>query len=247
MPTDSLREHWNQRAALGSTAGTRDLLAVELEHRAILAAVREYQPSTILEVGCGLGELARLITSTMHGVDYLAIDNASEMIGAAKAQPRNARLRFACLGIDDLPKGHFDCAITERMLINLPSWEAQKAAIHAIAERLNPGGHFLMCENSQDGLDAINRGRLAVGLPEITPPWHNRYLRDSELEDLGDPLRCEHYSATYYFLSRIVNAKLAHDSGREPEYDALVNQLALKLPAQGPWAQGRLWVWRKPG
>ena len=247
--TQTITEHWNQRAALGETAGTQDLIAKELEHRAILNALAEIKPSTILEVGCGRGELARLIVQNLPSVEYLAIDNSREMIAAAKAQPfRNARLRYANRGVEHLPKGHFDCVITERMLINLPSWEAQQQAIDAIAERLNPGGYYLMCENSQDGLGVINSARAALGLPAITAPWHNRYLQSGELLTVQslDWMVCKHFSSTYYFLSRVINAKLADEAGHQPAYDAPINRLALTLPAHGPYAQGRLWIWQKP-
>lgn len=245
--TQAITELWNSRAALGQTAGTQDLIAKELEHRAILTAVKGITPHTVLEVGCGRGELARLIVNEMHGIDYLAVDNSREMIAAAKAQPRNARLRYACRGVEDLPRGFFDCVITERMIINLPTWEAQKAAIAEITACLHPGGYYLMCENSQQGLEAINAARFCIGLEAIQRPWHNLYLEDSKLAQIdGLKLeRCEPFSALYYLLSRVVNAKLSDP----PAYDAPVNQLALSLPwscARGGLAQGRLWIWRKP-
>ena len=56
---------------------------------------------------------------------------------------------------------------------------------------------------------------------------------------------CVYYSSTYYFLSRVVNAWEAAQSGKDPDYDAPVNQLALKLPPIGDFGQGRLWLWRK--
>ena len=106
-----------------------------------------------------------------------------------------------------------------------------------------------MCENSQDGLSALNHLRTCVALPEITPPWHNRYLRDAEIAEIqitGVELeKVVRYSATYYFLSRIVNASLAKSEGREPDYNAPVNRLALSLPSFGDCDQSRLWLWRK--
>ena len=241
---------WDAQAAKGATAGTQDLILKQLEQRVILAAVERYRPSTVLEVGCGRGELARLIVSACPWLDYLAVDASREMIAAARSQPTlRSRLRFAHRDIAHLPTGYFDMVITERMLINLQGWEARKAGIDIIASRLNPGGHYVMCEHSQEGLDAINATRQTLGLPAIPVPWHNgRYLSDAELATVTSLrlVRCEPFSATYYLLSRIVNAKLAHDAGHEPSYDAPVNQFALDLPAVGPWAQGRLWVWRKP-
>jgi hypothetical protein len=106
-----------------------------------------------------------------------------------------------------------------------------------------------MCENSQDGLDQMNAVRESVGLSRITPPWHNRYLRDAEIEQTKIPgltlERIDYFSSTYYFLSRIVNAWQAAQNGREPDYDDPMNQLALKLPRLGKFGQGRIWLWRK--
>jgi len=251
--TDAILEHWNVRATLGDIAGTPDLIPKELEHRAILAAVIKHRPATILEVGCGRGELARLIVASCPWVDYLAVDGAREMIAVARSQPcLRSRLRFAHRDIGNLPSGHFDMVITERMLINLPTWEDQLQGIHDITDRLNPGGRYVMCENSQIGLDEINHVRVKLGLGEIKAPWHNRYMRTEELQQVPSSVLtledCQMFSADYYFLSRIVNAKLSQDAGREPKYDAPINKLALSLPASvSPrFAQGRLWCWRKP-
>ncbi len=143
----------------------------------------------------------------------------------------------------------YDLIYTERVLINLPDWEAQRKSITTITNLLRPGGAYVMCETSQDGLIALNELRERIGLPRITPPWHNRYLRDSEIEQLSIPgvvlEGIRYYSSTYYFLSRIVNAWLAAREGKEPDYEAPVNQLALSLPSIGEMGQGRIWLWRR--
>jgi hypothetical protein len=106
-----------------------------------------------------------------------------------------------------------------------------------------------MCENSADGLECINKLRSDAGLENITAPWHNRYMHDSEIESLSIPgvalENINYFSSTYYFLSRVVNAWLAAREGVSPSYDAPVNKLALSLPPIGKMGQGRIWVWRK--
>ena len=118
-----------------------------------------------------------------------------------------------------------------------------------INELLAEEGLYVMCENSQDGLDRINSLRERVNLPVINPPWHNRYLRDAEVEQLrltGAKLEAiNDYSSTYYFLSRVVNACVAAQEGRDPEYNAPLNRLALRLPPIGDLGQGRIWLWRR--
>jgi hypothetical protein len=145
--------------------------------------------------------------------------------------------------------GKFDMIYTERTLINLPDWSTQSKAIADISKLLVESGRYVMCESSQDGLDSINSLRQKLGLNLITPPWHNRYLKDAEVAKLAIPgIKLEEvrdFSSTYYFLSRVVNVWMAAREGKEPEYDAPVNQLALELPAFGNIGQTRIWAWRK--
>src|SRR5919108_2462116 len=243
---------WNSRAGLGQWAGTRDVIAKQLEVEAISTYIRDGM--RILEVGCGNGitaiELAR-----RYSVEILGIDFAEEMIAAARAMAAGQELRgsvhFEVGDVQTLFRftQKFDLIYSERVLINLSTWAAQEQAIRNITDLLIEGGLYLMCENSQDGLQKINSLRERVGLPAIVPPWHNRYLRDAELNQIaltGVKLdNINYYSSTYYFLSRVVNASLAAEQGNEPDYDAPINRLALQLPSIGELGQGRIWLWRK--
>jgi ubiquinone/menaquinone biosynthesis C-methylase UbiE len=249
-----VRAFWNSRAGLGRWAGTRDVIAKQLEIEAISAYIHDGMH--ILEVGCGNGvtaiELAR-----RFNVDIIGIDFAEEMITAAKSMAIGQHLigavRFQVGDAHNLSGflKKFDLIYTERTLINLPDWSAQRQAIVSIISLLVDGGLYVMCENSQDGLDKINSLRELVGLPRITASWHNRYFRDVELQATAFPgVKLEgisYYSSTYYLLSRVVNAWLAAQDGQEPQYEAPVNQLALQLPPIGELGQGRIWLWRKIG
>lgn len=251
---DAVKRHWNDSAALGSAAGTRDLLAKQLEIAALCPHLRAGQ--RILEMGCGNGltaiEIARRFEVEIVGLDY-----AENMIADARQmaikETLAGQVRFEVGDVNALPAdiGYFDIVITERVLINLADRQHQFQAIAALTGLLRPGGAYLMCENSQDGLDRINDLRQQAGLERISPPWHNLYFHDADLTALAIPgvalENVDNYSATYYFLSRVVNAWLAKNEGIEPRYDAPVNQLALLLPAMGDTAQGKLWVWRKEG
>lgn len=249
---DSVLEFWNQRAGLGEWAGTRDVIAKRLEMETLAGFVADGM--RILDVGCGNGitamEIARRFQVKVTGIDF-----SPQMVAAAKGlaegQSFRGQVDFAVgkvPGIVDLPEA-FNLIYTERALINLPDWSEQQKAIREIGNLLALGALYLMCENSQNGLDELNALRERVGLKKIEPPWHNRYLVDEELErgDFGDLQleRVVHYSSTYYLLSRVVNAWLAEQEGREPEYDSAINQLALQLPSIGTLGQGRLWVWRR--
>ncbi|MCI0577814.1 MAG: class I SAM-dependent methyltransferase [Chloroflexi bacterium] len=249
---EDIRAYWNSRAGLAQWAGTRDIIAKQLEIEAISRYVRNGMH--ILEVGCGNG-ITVIEIAKRYDVNILGIDYAEEMIVAAQelivGQELRGQVTFQVGDVRKLSSlgANFDLIYTERVLINLPDWEAQKQAITDICSLLYKGGVYVMCENSQDGLESINELREKINLPTITPPWHNRYFRDSELAQLvvsGVQLEgINFYSSTYYFLSRVVNAWLANYEGEEPEYEAPVNQLALQLPAVGQLGQGRIWLWRK--
>lgn len=248
-----VKAFWNSRAGLGQWAGTRDVNLKQLEMQAIASYVRDGM--RVLDVGCGNGimaiELARRYAARVTGIDF-----AEEMVAAARTLADGVDLKgtleFRVGDVRTLAETErFNLVYTERTLINLPDWPAQRDAIAGIGRLLAAGGAYVMCEHSQDGLNGMNEFRARVGLPEMKPPWHNRYLRDAEIEGAAFPgMKLEtvsHFSATYYFVSRVVNAWLAAQEGKEPDYDAPVNQLGLKLPPLGNFGQGRIWVWRKTG
>jgi len=249
--TDQVLDFWNQRAGLGEWAGTNDILAKRLEMETLAGFVTD--GLRIVDVGCGNGIMAMELARRFD-VDVTGIDFSPEMIGAAQklsaGQAFRGRVRFQVGRIPGVEgMAPCDIAYTERTIINLRTWPEQEQAIREIGTLVKPGGMFLMCENSQNGLDELNDLRERVALPRIQPPWHNRYLIDDELAggDFGVLTleRVVYYSSTYYLFSRIVNAFLAAERGESPQYDSPINQLALKLPAIGQLGQGRLWIWRR--
>jgi len=251
-PAQDILAFWNARAGLGQWAGTRDVIAKQLEIEAIAAYVHDGMK--ILDIGCGNG-ITAIEIARRYSVDVMGIDFAEEMIAAAKSMAVGQQLRGSVkFQTGDVRKPSdfsekFDLIYTERALINLPDWSAQQQAIIGITSLLVDGGLYVMCENSQDGLDEINSLRERSGLPKIIPPWHNRYFRDAELQTITFPkVKLEginYFSSTYYFLSRVVNAWLAAQDGQEPQYEAPVNKLALRLPPLGELGQGRIWLWRR--
>ena len=243
---------WNDRSKLGVAAGSNDLIAKQIEIKAISSYVRAGM--CILDFGCGNGITAIEIAKNLD-VDILGIDYAQDMITAAQTLTQTAtlkgRVRFMVGDDQGLSRirDRFDLVYSERTLINLRDWESQRRAIASLTSLLHPGGIYVMCENSHDGLDSINDLRERLGLKRIVPPWHNRYFCADEIDSLDIPgvslVEINHYSSTYYLLSRVLNAALAAQDGREPAYDAPINQLALNLPSLGQWGQGKIWVWRR--
>ncbi len=249
---EQVKAFWNSRAAFQALAGTNDFTAKRLEHDTLLGHIKDGQ--SILEIGCGNGLLS-IEMAEKFDVSIDAFDFAAEMIVDAKERAKTAslkgRINFDVRDVRDeaLPGGRYDIAITERVIINLMSWEEQADAIRKIVRHLKPGGRFLMCENSMTGLGRLNEFRGLCGIDPVQPPWHNRYLIDSEVAALAIPgVRLAEvipYSATYYFMSRVVNAWNAKMTNTEVSYDSPINQLGLILPIIGDTAQGKLWIFER--
>lgn len=254
MKSDNVLEHWNKRATLAERAGSNDLVAKELEIKAISKHIKNGM--VVAEFGCGNGTTA-IELLRRHDIELHCFDFSPAMIDSAKNLAKEAglenRIHFQVGDVRDEPElgKKFDVIYSERMIINLPDWESQAKAIRYLAGNLNAGGRYLMCENSKVGLDNINKLRESAGLEIISPPWHNVYLVDDLVASLDTPevklIDVEPFSATYYFLSRVVNAWLANKEGTQPSYDAPVNQLALELPPFGDCSQGKLWIFERVG
>lgn len=243
---------WNARAQLQEKAGSNDLIAKSIEIEALSKYFRD--GLEVMEFGCGNG-ITALEMSRRYEIDVQAYDFSSEMIRAAQSLAATVgfphRVDFSIGDITQPPsiEKTFDLIFTERMIINLASWEQQQEAIRTLCSYLKPKGRLLLLENSAVGLEKINQMREMVGLKAIAAPWHNLYLDDDKVEKLDiegcSLIQVVPYSATYYFLSRVVNAWLAQQEGEEPRYDAQVNKLALSLPAMGDLAQGKIWVFER--
>lgn len=255
--TGAIADYWNTPEAL--TANKRDRILKELEIRAIGQYVKDGM--RVLDAGCGDGETLERLKVGFTGPCMMGIDGSVAMLQAAHARLEDGLgADLECCDLRDVVawagNRRWDLIYTERCLINLPTWEVQAQAIRDCCALLKPGGQFVMCEHSQDGLDETNEWRAKLNLPAIVPPSHNRYLRDAEVygygalwDGPGDDVTIQDFAGLYYFLSRIVNAKLAADVGQEPSYDSLINKLALDLPL-GPGPQefrgyGRAWCFRK--
>lgn len=246
------KDFWNDRASLGESAGTNDYLLKKLELE--LLRDRINPGSSIIDLGCGNGKtLFDLVES--NDCTGIGIDFSQNMIKSAQEQMHskgvNDCLQFEIGSLEDLPSGLglFDYAVTERSLINLDGMEEQYKAFKAIMKLVKPGGRYLMIESSRQGLERINELRKTLKLGDIETPWHNSFLDEEEvLTWQTDEYFLEEvypFSSSYYFLSRVLYAKLAEDSGEALRYDSAINLVAVQLPPVGDLGPARLWQWVK--
>jgi SAM-dependent methyltransferase len=164
---------------------------------------------SLADIGCGDGRATRKYAERV--ARCVGIERSDRLRGIAiaeqEAQPV-AGLVFQSGDILNLAEHaeSFDVVVTERVLINLPSWEHQQQAIEQIHETLRPGGLYVMLENTEDGDRALNDLRERVGLKPIPQHWHNVYLHWDSFAQAVEP-RFELIERrgfnVYYILTRV--------------------------------------------
>jgi SAM-dependent methyltransferase len=116
--------------------------ARELVFEAVAAAA----PATVLEVGCGEGELAERIQRELD-VDVVAIDQSDRMVEIARGRGVDAHVG----DVHELPfpDGRFDVAVAAWMLYHAADIDR---AIAELARVLRPGGRLAAVTNASDHL-----------------------------------------------------------------------------------------------
>jgi SAM-dependent methyltransferase len=163
----------------------------------------------IADIGSGDGRATRRYASLVKSC--VGIERSDHLRGVAVAELERepvANLEFRAGDILDLGEyeGAFDVVVTERVLINLPSWEHQQRAIEQIAAALRPGGLYVMLENTEDGNRSLNDLRARAGLKPIPLHWHNLFFNWEAFRSFIEPqfeLVERRGFSLYYFLTRV--------------------------------------------
>ena len=248
----TVREFWDQQATLhkGSDLATnpdQHYRNLEIEH--ILRAIGALEPKAILDVGCGNGFTTERISEQHPDAVITGIDFSQDMINEANRHHSGNNIDYRVGDVLSLSRtpglhvGEFDVVLSTRCLINLANWEEMKVGILEMRKMLKPGGHLVLVENVQDGLDNLNHMRQSIGLPPIKTRWHNVYIPQDKLTkflneikgQLLDTEYVENIGNMYYIASRVIYAKLCQDQGIEPDYNNKINEIASKLPTMGAY------------
>ena len=222
-------------------------------------------PGRVLDVGCGNGYTLLTLGETLEGFTLEGVDYMEKFVqGAIQLRDgRRDRLRsvpeFHCAdAIEHLKtraSGSVDYVVTARFLQNMPSAQVQRDLIAAIYRILTPGGRFLMCEGSQDGFDALNDLRHAVGLDRIPATSADNVsalrFKDADIEayaaSVGFSLRSKLGFSQFFTMARVLHPLLVQP--QRPRFDARINQLAKEIQSQLPFEAGcgsnTLWILEK--
>ncbi len=211
---------------------TRSLIDENLRKLEEGVVLRYLEPNfEMIDIGCGDGYSTFEYAS--HVKRCLGVESSDYLRNKAKekfAEYSLTNTEFQAGDIMDLSKyrEQFDIAVTQRVLINLPSWELQQQAIDSVRSVLRPGGLFIMVENTFEGQDAMNDFRARMGLKKISRHWHNLYFNHDELMEFLQSrfhVVAHHTFDLYYLLTRIFMNQIASfegfgkDAVKDPIFD----------------------------
>ena len=262
---ETLRNVYNTRNETDPYATSRDHNQRELEIFAISAILADKNPGTIVDFGCGNGYTAISLAKTISDWNIEGIDFSKSLISGANfllegvGDELRSNVNFSTADavkyIRDMESDSVDAVLTERFLLNLPSRESQWAFIREIFRILKPGGTFLMCEGSLEGLRGLNNVRVPLGLDAIlensTDNLSAIRFEDKEVEDYLEKagfILEEKMGFSYFFaMSRALHPALV--SPKPPTFDAKINDIARSIQESLPLSPGIgsnvLWVAKK--
>lgn len=197
---------------------------------------KESAGKKLLDIGCGDGKSTSRYAGFFEravGVDYVDQFIARDNADAQRQELRH--LRFEVCDATDLSSvreryGKFDVAISIRCLINLATWENQKKGIKEAASSIKPGGLYILGEGWKEGVDGLNKVRIAVGLQPMTVVPYNLFIERAAFEDeISQYFTVEAYESLglYMYISRVAQPMLVAPD--RPRHDHRLNWVAMQL------------------
>jgi SAM-dependent methyltransferase len=239
-----------EKHGIAETSTIQDFRTRKLEIDAICSYIKSGQ--RILEVGCGNGYTAKIITLRFK-VTLDAFDFSPDLIALAQQQKIEHPKGTVTFSQKDALKfktvKKYDLIFTERCIQNLPTWEDQQIALHNIAQSLKPGGFFVMLESFWTGLNNLNAARSELDLPKIDPPWHNLFFdEDTTIHYMSDQ-GCRYadqnpFLSGYYFGSRILLPAIM-PKGKPVKSKSVLNDYFWQLPPAGDFCPMKIMRFQK--
>jgi 2-polyprenyl-3-methyl-5-hydroxy-6-metoxy-1,4-benzoquinol methylase len=97
-------------------------------------------PSAVLDVGCGIGQLAHDMAAAFRNARVTGVDYAPEMIERAERENAAANIEYLCGRLEDV-SGRFDVITSTHSFPYLPDKQAAASILHGL---IRPGGRFLL-------------------------------------------------------------------------------------------------------
>jgi SAM-dependent methyltransferase len=169
--------------------------SIEPMHRRIASEI-PIEKGRLLDVGCGPGNLDRLIASARPNVAVVGLDSSESMLAAARKRSSAPNLDFRLGTIEESGfSGEFDFALT---VLSFHHWEEPGAGLRAVHHALVPGGRFWIYEMDPEArVAAIRRDRAAIwGFLTLPVKMQRAMARDhgftaAQVEQLVRPVAIE--------------------------------------------------------
>jgi SAM-dependent methyltransferase len=145
----AVREQYATEAGLAARKSIYTDVTGPDSRELVFEAVAETGPRSVLEVGCGEGELAQRMTAEL-AADVVAIDQSERMVELARARGVDARVG----DVQELPfaDASFDVAVAAWMLYHVPDLDR---GIGELERVLRPGGRLVATTNASDHLQEM--------------------------------------------------------------------------------------------
>jgi len=141
---------------------------------------------SILDLGCGNGELARELAKRAHRGTYLGVDFSLPLLRNAESQPNNFSAKFLQVDLTQLSafsdqlsaNGCWSTITAFAVLHHIPSTEFRLDILRTVFQLLNPGGLFI-----HSNWQFLNSEKLKGRIQ----PWETAAISGSAV-DAGDYL-----------------------------------------------------------
>lgn len=181
------------------------------------AAVAEFAPRRLLEVGCGSGEFAARLAGGLDA-EVVALDQSERMVELTRTRGVQAVIGE----VQELPfeDAGFDCTVANWMLYHVADVDW---ALGELARVLRPGGRLVAATNAVDHLSElwalVGRDlseRRGLFMREAGAEMLQRHFARVERRDLDDVLRFNRDQIVRYVSSSVAHRHLAE---RVPRFD----------------------------
>jgi SAM-dependent methyltransferase len=121
--------------------------SLEPRHRRIASEI-PIERGRLLDVGCGPGNLDRLLAAGRPGLSIVGVDESEAMIRRAARGPRPPNLGFRQGAVESLGlRDEFDFAVS---VLSFHHWEEPAAGLESVHAALKPGGRFWIYEGDPE-------------------------------------------------------------------------------------------------